>query len=815
MKRIGLIITLACLVTLGIIFYSSGCSDDETPSDPTTTWTNTNTSVPQGWESSTTTTLTTGTTDTSGGTTFTGGDSTTTTQTGTSTTTGSTDSTTSSSSSSSSSSAPPTDPPDAPVVSIVDSGGWINKALNDSGVSFTIQGEINATYTITPTNCTIVEGETGTLTSSSINLHLQAIVDGPVSIEVILTNIIGNSPPGSDSSEADITPPDAPVVTIHDDGDIDDGFINIVENNAGIPFDITGEDGTSYDIVSYDRYEPSFTDQTHEYNCYCNCTLPMTGTLTGGSISHTLTAAGTYNNSNRFVEIAVTLTDEAGNVSPEGFDRSYADLSAPVLSDIRFMDGDDDIVSLDERNDGMVVQYSFSDLGLHSGYLPLTIETTHSTTFTFDDGNGDTFVFNGGDNTRAITTDATGTLEINHVSITDRVGNVTTTAYTDTTEVILANDNNMLEIATAGYVGHFNEMEHLGGAQMFLVYYEDTMIKCAMTTDGGLNWTFHDVRNVVPTSTNSLGLTEDAGIFYVTYFDYSDSRSLKFTKSSDSGANWSTPVKIHNGDSSNWYGVSSDVAVNGLNVYVIYKKYGTSANHLLFAYSTDGGSSFTSAIVPGGSSGSGDDPRIIVDGTELHVTYHDYSSNNILYLFRPDGGSTWNPAKTVTNTSHGSSTKQNLDMKLDSDDDIVYISYYDQSNDDYVVSQSDDAGVNWSTAIADSSGAPLKTYAGYTSLYLVEGASSASNALYLSYYKTHTHADPIYSNSGVTWFSKSTDNGSSWTTPVRVDWDVWSGIYTQIAVDGMNVYITHFLFNTNPMIADLRLARSFDSGASW
>jgi hypothetical protein len=206
-------------------------------------------------------------------------------------------------------------PPD-PTVTINDGDGYINGTEN-SAVSFTITGEANSTYNIsTATNCTVVPA-TGTIPGTGITtgLTFTAGIDGAVVLGVELTDAsLNTSGEGNDSSIADLAV-NAPTVTIDDDGDVTDIYINIAESAAGVPFTINGEDGSTYVITP------------------TNCTLsssggiiPIGGGANGNSTGLTLTASGSG-----AVSISVVLTDLRSNVSTAGVGISTADLSAPTL----------------------------------------------------------------------------------------------------------------------------------------------------------------------------------------------------------------------------------------------------------------------------------------------------------------------------------------------------------------------------------------------------------------------------------------------------------------------------------------------------
>jgi hypothetical protein len=152
-------------------------------------------------------------------------------------------------------------------------------------------------FEISPTNATITEGNTGTVSTGSATLHVAAVSDGTVTISVVLEDPVDNtSSPTIDTSTADLSAPAAPTVTISDgtDGEIADG--------ESVDLTIGGEADADYNLD------------------LINCSVTGgTGNLGGdGSETLQLTALG-----NDLIEVSAILTDDAGNESVEGSDTSW------------------------------------------------------------------------------------------------------------------------------------------------------------------------------------------------------------------------------------------------------------------------------------------------------------------------------------------------------------------------------------------------------------------------------------------------------------------------------------------------------------
>lgn len=214
--------------------------------------------------------------------------------------------------------------PTAPTVQINDGpDNNINIAENTATIAVVITGEPSASYTIVPSNATILPGLSGNLNASGqASVSLTAQASGAVSVAVTLTDVAGNiGTSGSDTSTADLIAPAAPTVTISDG----DGFLGITESTNGVNVAISGEAGTTYLINLTNGTIDSPSGQVQS----------TSGTLTGGSTNVTL--HGTANGS---VNVSVTLTDAAGNSGTAGSDSTIADFAAPATPTITINDGD-------------------------------------------------------------------------------------------------------------------------------------------------------------------------------------------------------------------------------------------------------------------------------------------------------------------------------------------------------------------------------------------------------------------------------------------------------------------------------------------
>jgi hypothetical protein len=175
------------------------------------------------------------------------------------------------------------------------SGGGGTSALT---FNYTIADGDN-TPPATALNYTGTTALTGSVTDSGGNTVVNPTLPDPAGLMDL----------GEANIVIDTTKPNAPVITILDG----DGKITKSENDADVPFTITGEAGTNYALASDASWELEAGSM--------NGTLPVSGLeLRAKIISGTVT-------------VSATLTDAAGNTSAPGLDTSEASLLAPYPPD--------------------------------------------------------------------------------------------------------------------------------------------------------------------------------------------------------------------------------------------------------------------------------------------------------------------------------------------------------------------------------------------------------------------------------------------------------------------------------------------------
>ena len=247
-------------------------------------------------------------------------------------------------------------------------------------------------------------------------------------------------------------------------------------------------------------------------------------------------------------------------------------------------------------------------------------------------------------------------------------------------------------------------------------------------------------------------------------------------------------------------------------------------------------------------------PDIIVnDSGKIHVTWNDYTPGNdgeIYFRNSTDYGATWNPTVNISNTPSNDSREQSIAMDSSGNLNVVW---EDDTSGLYhwaiYFSRSIDNGVNWSTwnnisnqersydpTIAVDSSDNLNvvwcdfndynwdiyfkrstdngnTWSTYVNTCNNLGSTSTSDFVIDSADNFNLIWEEKNSGNWETYFSRSTDNGSTWISPVNVSDNTSQSRFPVIAAyntANLNVFWQDYILNV-----DIYFSRSADNGTTW
>lgn len=339
----------------------------------------------------------------------------------------------------------------------------------------------------------------------------------------------------------------------------------------------------------------------------------------------------------------------------------------------------------------------------------------------------------------------------------------------------------------------------VSGNNVFAVWNDNSTgkygILVAKSTDGGLTFgTPVDVSRNIGTSSSPQFAVTGNDVYVVWQAKTTGKYQIIFAKSTDSGSTFSAPVNIsaNSGDSS-----FPKIIASGNDIYVAWSFTVTNKDYnVLFTKSTDGGATFTTPGNISNNSGDSGLPEMAVSGKNVYVTWENNNLGNFeIFLSRStDGGNTFTFPVNISNTDSPSGAPQII-----ASGNNVFVSWMDKYSGNYevYVAKSDNAGSTFGQPI-NISKTPKDS--GYPQL------TASGNNIYVVW--TETISDNNYD----IFFAKSTDGGISFDAPVNVSNNVGPSGWAQVVAPN-NIYVAWQASISGNF--DILVAKSTDGGATF
>jgi hypothetical protein len=278
---------------------------------------------------------------------------------------------------------------------------------------------------------------------------------------------------------------------------------------------------------------------------------------------------------------------------------------------------------------------------------------------------------------------------------------------------------------------------------------------------------------------------------------------IYFNKSTDGGATWQTAKRLTFNAGNSW---GPSIAVDGLNVYVVWYDDSPGNMEVYFKKSTDGGTTWQTAKRLTNTTGDSYDPRITVSGSNIFVVFTKATEGNyiICLMKSTNSGATWPNIQELTDD-----TRQSFEPDIAVSGLSVFIVWYycplaDPDNHVVIFKKSNNGGSTW----------PITK-------------TLRSNAASIFNPRIAIHSPNIY----VVWadfiqggstaqdicFRKSTDGGANWQSAKRIVNNPDSSTGPDIAVSGSNIYVVRvdYVPGNDEIDDEVYLKKSTDAGATW
>src|SRR6267142_2082377 len=319
------------------------------------------------------------------------------------------------------------------------------------------------------------------------------------------------------------------------------------------------------------------------------------------------------------------------------------------------------------------------------------------------------------------------------------------------------------------------------GGNIYVVWEDDTNtnsnILFSRSTDGGTFSAPKGVSNSAGFSFNPRIAVDSGGTINVVWQDSPDfyrTSNVFFSRSSDGGITFSTPMNLSGTSNSAFYSTPQIAVHNAGNISVVWES-DTGNLAIWFSGSSDGGATFSSPMNLsnpfGNSLANSNSPRLAPDllGNINVVWANDSPGNFEIFISRStDGGVNFSGPKNISKSSTFSS---NPFIAVDAGGNINVV-WADINpadlNTDIFFAQSSDGGATFSTAqnVSRSSGFSSNPW-------LTVDAGANINVSW---------EDNTPGNRDI-FFARSTDSGATFPTPVNLSADSGLSLAAQIAAD--------------------------------
>ena len=257
-------------------------------------------------------------------------------------------------------------------------------------------------------------------------------------------------------------------------------------------------------------------------------------------------------------------------------------------------------------------------------------------------------------------------------------------------------------------------------------------------------------------------------------------------------------------DNSGFYSAPANAVDSAGIIYVVWHdRYGSTEGDIYFSRSTDDGASWGQAVNISDNPGASRNPAIAIDNTgNIYVVWRDETPGYACIYFSrsTDGGSSWSRAVNVSNNLgdyYGTA------MAVDGAGNICVVWHdycsYPIHNGDIYFSRSTDGGVSWSQVLNISNNPGVS----------LDPAIAIDNDGNIGVAWCNRSTGPY----GI-YFSRSTDNGVSWSRAVNTSDDSRNFHNPAIAIDTAG-NINILSISCDIVYCSLSFYRSTDEGASW
>ncbi len=316
------------------------------------------------------------------------------------------------------------------------------------------------------------------------------------------------------------------------------------------------------------------------------------------------------------------------------------------------------------------------------------------------------------------------------------------------------------------------------------------------------NHTFYVPKNISSNSGYSyvpVIAIDSAGNINVVWYDKTPGNyDIFYSRSENNGGTWTQPVNLSS-NAGQSYGPDIVTDSEG-NINVVWCDRTPGNYDIFYSRSENNGGTWTQAVNLSNNMGESASPVIAIDSAgNINVVWHDYTPGNyeIFYSRSENNGNSWAQAKNISSNAGQS---YGPDIVTDSEGNINVV-WCDRTpgNYDIFYSRSENNGGTWTQAVNLSNNAGNSTYPAIAT-------DSAGNINVVWYDKTPGNLE--------IFFTRSENNGGSWTQPVNLSNNAGNSYDPTISTDSAG-NINVVWYDYTPGNLEIFYGRSINNGSSW
>jgi hypothetical protein len=324
----------------------------------------------------------------------------------------------------------------------------------------------------------------------------------------------------------------------------------------------------------------------------------------------------------------------------------------------------------------------------------------------------------------------------------------------------------------------------LSGDKIYTVWSDNSSgnleIFFARSTDGGANYSSpSNLSNDADQSRAPSIIISNSNIFVVWSSGSGNNSEIFFARSTDGGASFS----IANISQNSGFSYTPQLVASGSNVYVVWNDNTDGNLDIMFARSTDGGASFSASVTLNDNTGGQSSiPSIAVFSSNLYVVWNDNTDGNLDIMFArsSDGGYSFNSPTNISVNPGGSYSPQ-----LAVSGSNVFILWNDNTdgNLDVMIAKSIDDGATFTGALDLSDPLGLNgAYADYPQIALY------NSNVYVIWQGSSQAEVSMYTDTLDIYMAASTDEGNNFNMPLNLSNTAGQSSLPRIAASSNGVY---------------------------